>query len=73
MDFTGRPLTGFIFVSAAGARTDKAVAAWVRQSMLFVGTLPAKTKRTRRPRPRPKQSAKRAARKTVEPGPRTPR
>src|SRR5262245_44549678 len=41
MDFTGRPLKGFIFVSAIGARTDNAVAAWVRQALKFVGALPA--------------------------------
>lgn len=52
MDFTGRPLNGYIFVGAAGARTDDSVAEWVRQSMRFVGTLQAQKKaKPRRPRP----------------------
>lgn len=65
MDFTGRPLKGFIFVSAAGARTENAVAAWVRQSMQFVGTLPAKTKKPGRQRSTPKRKSKRGGRKIV--------
>ena len=51
MDFTGRPLTGYVYVSAAGSRTHDAVAAWIEQGMRFVGTLPKTTKK-RRPRPR---------------------
>ena len=51
MDFTGRPLTGYVYVSADGTRTDVAVAGWVRQAMKFVGTLPAKSKS--RPNKRP--------------------
>ena len=60
MDFTGRPLTGYVYVSADGTRTDVAVAEWVRQATKFVGTLPAKskTKKARRPRPRPKRKLK---------------
>lgn len=59
MDFTGRPLRGFIFVSAAGTSTDELVAAWVRQSMAFVRTLPAKAKKKPKPRARPKRKPKR--------------
>ena len=46
MDFTGRPLTGYIYVSTTGSRTDDAVARWVRQAMQFVRTLPAAKKTT---------------------------
>jgi TfoX/Sxy family transcriptional regulator of competence genes len=60
MDFTGRPLTGFIFVGTPGVRTDAAVAAWVEQSLRFVRTLPARTPRASRPR-RPKLGPKRRA------------
>ncbi|HEX4455821.1 MAG TPA: TfoX/Sxy family protein [Kofleriaceae bacterium] len=57
MDFTGRPLTGYIYVSPAGSRTDDAVADWARQAMRFVRTVPAKTKRKRaRRQPRAKRS-----------------
>ena len=52
MDFTGRPLTGFVFVSAAGARTQAALSAWVHQSIRFVHTLPVKAAKARRRRPR---------------------
>lgn len=62
MDFTGRPLTGYVYVNADGTRTDVAVAEWVRQAMNFVGTLHSKTKskakKARRPRPRPKRKLK---------------
>ncbi len=59
MDFTGRPLTGYIYVSADGTRSDVAVAEWVRVALAFVGTLPArtKTKKTRGQRPRVKRKA----------------
>ena len=50
MDFTGRPLTGFIFVSPSGWRTDAAVAKWLRQALDFVAGLPARTPRPRRRR-----------------------
>lgn len=62
MDFTGRPLTGFVFVGPAGARTAKAVADWVQRSMQFVGTLPAKKKQRPRavfPRAKKKQLKRR--------------
>lgn len=58
MDFTGRPLTGYIFVSAAGSRTDAAVAEWIMQSIAFVRTLlkkPTKARSRRRPRPQRKR------------------
>lgn len=51
MDFTGRPLTGFVFVGSAGVRTTAAVETWVRRALTFVETLPSKPKQ-RRPRPR---------------------
>ena len=52
MDFTGRPMKGYVFVSAPGCRTGAAVASWVTQCADFVETLPPKTK------------AKKAARRT---------
>src|SRR5438067_649851 len=39
MDFTGRPLTGYVYVNAVGSRTDAAVSAWVLQAMRFVRAL----------------------------------
>ena len=47
MDFTGRPLTGYVFVGVAGTRTARALSAWVRESLRFVATLPAKAPKRR--------------------------
>ena len=42
MDFTGKPLTGFIYVDAEGLESDKELTAWVYQCIDFVRTLPPK-------------------------------
>jgi TfoX/Sxy family transcriptional regulator of competence genes len=42
MDFTGRPMTGFVFVDAPGVTTEEAVAAWVDRCLAFTTTLPPK-------------------------------
>jgi TfoX/Sxy family transcriptional regulator of competence genes len=54
MDFTGRPLTGYVYVGTTGSRTDDAVADWVGQAMRFVGTLSRKTKRRRKAKRKPR-------------------
>ena len=41
MDFTGRPMTGMVFVSADGLRGD-ALRDWVEGAAAFVRTLPPK-------------------------------
>ncbi len=43
MDFTGRPMNGYVFVGPSGAKTAKAVKKWVDQGAAFVAT----SKRTR--------------------------
>ena len=50
MDFTGRPMKGFVFVGAAGCRTEKAVKPWVERGAAFVSTLGA----AKAPKPRKK-------------------
>jgi len=51
MDFTGRPLAGFIYVAAAGIKTKATLARWIERGRQFVTTLPAKApKRPRKPR-----------------------
>ena len=55
MDFTGRPLTGYVYVSAAGSRTDDAVADWVAQAMRFVSTVPKTSKSNSTARARKKR------------------
>ena len=54
MDFTGRPMTGYVYVAPAGRRTDTALRAWVTLGARFVATLPAGKPRPRRT-PRPKR------------------
>jgi hypothetical protein len=44
MDFTGKPMRGYVFVDAGGIRTAKDLGAWTEQCVLFVGTLPRKPK-----------------------------
>lgn len=44
MDFTGKPLKGFVFVLPAGCATQRAVDVWVRRVLAFVATLPPKKK-----------------------------
>lgn len=42
MDFTGRPMKGFVYVAPEGFESDKDLADWVRICLNFVTTLPAK-------------------------------
>ena len=44
MDFTGRPLTGFVYVSAKGYRTAASLKAWVSYGLDFAKSLPSKNK-----------------------------
>ena len=42
MDFTGRPMRGFVYVSPAGYESDDALRGWVDEALSFVRSLPAK-------------------------------
>ena len=42
MDFTGRPLRGFVYVEPEGVRTKPQLARWVRRAVAFARTQPAK-------------------------------
>lgn len=42
MDFTGRPMRGYVFVDPAGFESDAQLESWVNQSYAFVGSLPPK-------------------------------
>ena len=44
MDFTGKPLTGFIFVEPEGIESPEELATWVERSLNFVLNLPPKAK-----------------------------
>ena len=43
MDFTGRPLRGFVYVSPAGYQTDESLESWVGRAVRFASSLPPKT------------------------------
>lgn len=42
MDFTGRPLVGYVYVEPEGFASDEALACWVNTSLEFVASLPPK-------------------------------
>ena len=42
MDFTGRPMKGFVYVGAAGTEEDDSLRQWVQRGVAFAGSLPAK-------------------------------
>lgn len=42
MDFTGKPMNGYVFVAPTGIDVDSALERWIAQCLTFVGTLPPK-------------------------------
>lgn len=42
MDFTGKPLKGYVYVAAAGIESDAALDQWVNRCARFVESLPPK-------------------------------
>lgn len=42
MDFTGRSLTGFVYVASEGVKTKRQLSQWVNMSLKFVRSLPPK-------------------------------
>ena len=42
MDFTGRPMTGYVYIDAAGIAEDGGLREWVERGVAFVTTLPAR-------------------------------
>jgi len=43
MDFTGKPMTGYVFVDPPGFETDTDLSYWINACIGFVRTLPAKS------------------------------
>jgi TfoX/Sxy family transcriptional regulator of competence genes len=43
MDFTGRPLRGFVYVEPEGLRTKPQLARWVRRAVAFARSQPPKS------------------------------
>jgi hypothetical protein len=42
MDFTGRPLRGFVYISPEGYKKDEDLEKWVMRAVEFASSLPAK-------------------------------
>jgi len=42
MDFTGRPMKGYVYVEPAGFKTEKSLKQWIELGIEFVKTLPPK-------------------------------
>ena len=45
MDFTGKPMAGYIYVEPEGLATDKALKRWVEAGLKFVVTVEKKAKK----------------------------
>jgi TfoX/Sxy family transcriptional regulator of competence genes len=43
MDFTGRPMKGFLYVDSSGLDTDEDLQRWVGHGLEYVASLPAKS------------------------------
>ena len=52
MDFTGKPMVGYVFVAPSAVASDRALASWVEKSFQHAKALPAK-------KPKRKPAAKR--------------
>lgn len=57
MDFTGRPMKGYVYVDAAGTAGDEELEEWVLRCRAFVKTLPPK--HANEPVPKVKKSGSR--------------
>lgn len=44
MDFTGRPMAGYVFVAPAGTATPADLRRWIDRAVAFVSTLPPKAR-----------------------------
>ncbi len=45
MDFTGKPMAGYVFIDEPGIATDAALKFWLDRCLKFVATLPPKAKK----------------------------
>jgi TfoX/Sxy family transcriptional regulator of competence genes len=42
MDFTGKPMLGYVFIDSAGVKTEAQLRFWLERCVQFVSTLPPK-------------------------------
>ncbi len=52
MDFTGKPLTGFVYVAPPGFRGEQALFKWIGRGVEFASTLPRQRGKRTSPRKR---------------------
>jgi TfoX/Sxy family transcriptional regulator of competence genes len=45
MDFTGRPLKGYVYIGKDATKTDRGLQKWVQRSVAFTASLKAKGRR----------------------------
>jgi TfoX/Sxy family transcriptional regulator of competence genes len=56
MDFTGRPMKGFLYVGPGGMETERQLQRWVDRSVAYASSLPPKQakRKTKKPKQRTK-------------------
>lgn len=59
MDFTGKPLTGFVYVSLDGVKTTRQLDGWLALALANVESLPAKKPKKRKAPKFPRKTATR--------------
>jgi len=59
MDFTGRPMKGYLFIDPEGLKTKAQLTTWVQRCLDFVATLPAKKKKPKKSAAKKKTNRKR--------------
>lgn len=47
MDFTGKPLTGFVYIDPEGIAEDDDLAGWIERGVAFAAALPPKERKPR--------------------------
>ena len=52
MDFSGRPMKGFLFVGPDGVDTERELEGWVRRGVAYASSLPPKKPKSGKPRAR---------------------
>lgn len=55
MDFTGKPMKGYVFVAPAGCATDRALRGWVERALAFASTLPPPEPKKTTPKKKPRR------------------
>jgi TfoX/Sxy family transcriptional regulator of competence genes len=71
MDFTGRPMKGFVFVSPDGLESDTDLERWVERGFGYAASLPAKEPRLKAMPPNKRMQLTRSAKANGRRGPRS--